>query len=280
MKLTLGFSPCPNDTFIFDAMVHGRIDTEGLKFNFFLADVEELNRRAFTSDVDIVKISFHAYAYVFQDYLILDSGSALGHKNGPLLISKRNIDLSELKKARIAIPGRYTTANLLLSVAWPEASKKTEYLFSDIEEALLKDKVDAGLIIHETRFTYQKKGLQKIADMGEYWENMTGLPIPLGTIVINRRIPNEIALKVNRVLHRSIEHAYEDSSASYDFVAANAKEMESRVMNNHIKLFVNEYTLQLGNRGRKAINELFRIAYEKKVIPSIPENIFLISPDL
>jgi 1,4-dihydroxy-6-naphthoate synthase len=280
MKLTLGFSPCPNDTFIFDAMVHGRIDTEGLKFNFFLADIEELNRRAFTSDVDIVKISFHAYAYVFQDYLILDSGSALGHKNGPLLISKRNIDLSELKKARIAIPGRYTTANLLLSVAWPEASKKTEYLFSDIEEALLKDKVDAGLIIHETRFTYQKKGLQKIADMGEYWENMTGLPIPLGTIVISRRIPNEIALKVNRVLRRSIEHAYEDSSASYDFVAANAKEMESRVMNNHIKLFVNEYTLQLGNRGRKAINELFRIAYEKKVIPSIPENIFLTSPDL
>ena len=196
MKLTLGFSPCPNDTFIFDALVHGRVDLEGLEFDYFLADVEELNKKARASEVDITKISCHAYAYVAHNYLILDSGSALGHRNGPLLISRRIIDPSEIADARIAIPGKYTTANLLFSIAYPEAKKKTEFLFSDIEEALLTDKADAGLIIHETRFTYHKKGLGKIADMGEYWEKLTGMPIPLGTIVINRNIPEDVALKV------------------------------------------------------------------------------------
>jgi 1,4-dihydroxy-6-naphthoate synthase len=275
MKLTLGFSPCPNDTFIFDAMVHGRIDTEGLEFDYFLADVEELNRKALASEVDITKMSYHAYAYAAQNYLILDSGSALGHRNGPLLISKRIINPSDLVDKRIAIPGKYTTANLLFSIAWPDAVNKIEYLFSDIEDALLKDEVDAGLIIHETRFTYYKRGLNKIADMGEYWEKLTGLPIPLGAIVINRNVPRDIAQKVNRILRRSLEYAYRDSFASYDFVSGNAKEMDSTVMNNHIKLFVNEYTLNLGNKGKEAINELFRIAGEKGVIPALPERIFL-----
>ena len=275
IKLTLGFSPCPNDTFIFDAMVHGRIDTEGLEFDYFLADVEELNRKAFAASVDITKMSYHAYAYAAQNYLILDSGSALGHRNGPLLISKRLMKPSELVNARIAIPGKYTTANLLFSIAWPEAKNKTEYLFSDIEEALIKEEVDAGLIIHETRFTYQKKGLKKIADMGEYWEKLTGLPIPLGAIVINRKVPEDIALKVNRVLRRSLEYAYKDSFASYDFVSGNAKEMDSTVMNNHIKLFVNEFTITLGKKGREAINHLFSVAGEKSVLPSLPEKIFL-----
>jgi 1,4-dihydroxy-6-naphthoate synthase len=277
MKLTLGFSPCPNDTFIFDAMVHGRIDTEGLKFEYLLADVEELNRRAFTSDLDITKMSYYAYAYAAQNYLILDSGSALGHRNGPLLISKKKIDPSEISGARIAIPGKYTTANMLFSIAWPDAQNKTEYLFSDIERAILNDEVDAGLIIHETRFTYNKKGLLKVADMGEYWEKLTGLPIPLGTIVINRRVPAQTALKVNRIIRRSLEYAYHDSIASYDFVVSNAKEMDSAVMNNHIKLFVNKFTLNLGKEGRKAITELFKIADEKGIIPGLPDKIFLTS---
>ncbi|MFA5819487.1 MAG: MqnA/MqnD/SBP family protein, partial [Bacteroidales bacterium] len=219
----------------------------------------------------------HAYAYAAKNYLILDSGSALGHRNGPLLISKRIINPSDLADKRIAIPGKYTTANLLFSIAWPDAVNKIEYLFSDIEDALLKDEVDAGLIIHETRFTYYKRGLNKIADMGEYWEKLTGLPIPLGAIVINRNIPEDIAQKVNRILRRSLEYAYRDSFASYDFVSGNAKEMDSTVMNNHIKLFVNEYTLNLGNKGKEAINELFRIAGEKGVIPALPGRIFLTS---
>jgi len=277
MKLTLGFSPCPNDTFIFDAMVHGRIDTEGLEFDYFLADVELLNRKALASEVDITKISYHAYAYAAQNYLILDSGSALGHRNGPLLISKHRISIDELTNMRIAIPGKYTTANLLFSIAWPDVVNKTEYLFSKIEDALLKDEVDAGLIIHETRFTYFRKGLHKLADMGEYWENLTDLPIPLGAIVINRNLPENIAQKVNRIVRRSLEYAYKDSFASYDFVSGNAREMDSTVMNNHIKLFVNEFSLNLGKKGREAIIELFRIGRDREVLPSLPERIFLTS---
>jgi 1,4-dihydroxy-6-naphthoate synthase len=275
MKLTLGFSSCPNDTFIFDAMVHGRIDNEGLEFDYFLADVEKLNRKALNSEVDITKISYYAYAYAAKNYLILDAGSALGHRNGPLLISKQLYNPSDLVNLRIAIPGKYTTANLLFSIAWPDAINKVEYLFSDIEEALLKDEVDAGLIIHETRFTYYKRGLHKMADMGEYWENLTGLPIPLGAIVIKRNIPEDISLKVNRIIRRSLEYAYYDSFASYDFVAGNAKEMDSTIMNNHIKLYVNDYTIDLGKDGKEAVSEMFRIAGEKGVIPVLPERIFL-----
>jgi 1,4-dihydroxy-6-naphthoate synthase len=275
MKLTLGFSPCPNDTFIFDAMVHGRIDTEGLEFDYFLADVEELNRKAFEGEVQITKMSYHAYAYAAKNYLILDSGSALGWKNGPLLISSKEIQSDQIESARIAIPGKYTTANLLFSIAWPGAVNKTEYLFSDIEDAILKDEVDAGLIIHETRFTYQKRGLRKIADMGEYWEKLTGLPIPLGTIVINRSVPDEVALKVNRIVRRSLDYAHRDSVASYEFVAANAREMDRDVMNSHIKLYVNEFTSELGEVGRQAIIKLFEVAQKQKVIPEIPERIFL-----
>ena len=196
-------------------------------------------------------------------------------RNGPLLVSRQDIDSSDLAKARIAIPGKYTTANLLFSIAWPDARNKKEYLFSDIPDVLLRDEADAGLIIHETRFTYAKKGLTKIADMGEFWEKLTGLPIPLGAIVIKRDIPEEIALKVNRIIRKSLEYAYKDSFASYSFVAENANDMDSTVMNNHIKLFVNEFTLNLGTKGKEAINEMFRIASEKRVIPSLPERIFL-----
>jgi 1,4-dihydroxy-6-naphthoate synthase len=277
MKLTLGFSPCPNDTFIFDAMVHGRIDTEGLEFDYFLADVEELNHRAFTGSVDITKMSYHAYAYAAHNYLILDSGSALGRKNGPLLISKRLISPDELSDKVIAIPGKYTTANLLFGIAWPDALNKKEYIFSDIEAALLNEEVDAGLIIHETRFTYSKKGLLKIADMGEFWEKLTNMPIPLGAIVINRSVPLEIALKVNRILKRSLQYAYKDSIASFDFVVGNAQEMDRNVMNSHIKLFVNDFTMNLGNEGRAAINKLYSLAQELNVIAEMPQRIFLTS---
>jgi len=275
MKLTLGFSPCPNDTFIFDALVNGRIDTEGLEFDYFLADVEDLNKRAFASELDITKISCHAYAYAASDYLILDSGSALGYGNGPLLISRNPLEPEEFTDARIAIPGKYTTANLLFSIAWPGAKNKKEYLFSEITDVLMRDEADAGLIIHETRFTYQKMGLLKIADMGEFWEQLTGLPVPLGSIVINRRIPEEIALKFNRILLRSIVYARENSLDSCDFVKANAREIESSVMRNHINLFVNDFSLSLGATGRKALMELFRIAGENGIIPAVPGRIFL-----
>lgn len=277
MKLKLGFSPCPNDTFIFDAMVHGRIDTEGLEFEYVLSDIEELNKSAMSGDPDITKISCFAYTFAAQNYLILDSGSALGHRNGPLLVSKRKIDPSDLNSLRIAIPGKFTTANLLFSIAWPGVLNKTEYLFSDIEDVILRDKADAGLIIHETRFTYYHRGLLKIADLGEYWEKLTGLPVPLGMIVINRRLPEKVALKVNRIIRRSLEYAWHDALASYDFVVSNAREMDSSAMNNHIKLYVNRFTQNLGREGKRCIGELFRIANEKGIIPHLPDRIFLTS---
>jgi len=274
MKLTLGFSPCPNDTFIFDAMVHGKVDTEGLEFSYCLADIEELNRRAFTGKPDITKISSFAYAFAATDYMILDSGSALGFGNGPLLVSRDKIDTGSLANTRIAIPGKYTTANMLFSIAWPEAANKTVYLFSEIENVVLSGEADAGLIIHESRFTYQKKGLQKLADLGEFWEGMTGLPVPLGMIVINRRIPEETALAVSRIIQRSVEFAFEDPATSRDFVSENAREMEGEVMRKHIELYVNKFTISLGHEGRKAIAELYRIASDKGIIPAMPERLF------
>jgi len=276
MKLTLGFSPCPNDTFIFDAMVHGRIDTEGIEFDYFLADVEELNSRAMIADVDITKISFHAYCYVANNYLILNSGSALGFGAGPLLIGKNRFDISQIASKKIAIPGKYTTANLLFSIAFPECRNKKEYLFSDIEDAVINEDADIGLVIHETRFTYQKRGLVKIADMGEYWETQFKLPVPLGAIVIKRTISEDIALKVNRILKRSLEYAINYPETSFDFISQNAQEMDREVMNNHISLYVNEFTLSLGTKGREAIEKLFSVAAQKEVIPRLPDKIFLI----
>jgi 1,4-dihydroxy-6-naphthoate synthase len=275
MKLTLGFSPCPNDTFIFEALVHGRVDTEGVEFDWFLADVEELNRQALDGSVDITKMSFHAYAHAAANYLILDSGSALGRNNGPLVVSRRRIYPDELSDALIAIPGRYTTANLLFSIFWPEALRKREYLFSDIPEAILSGEADAGLIIHETRFTYQALGLRKIADTGENWEKLTGLPIPLGGIVVQRKVDRDIALRVNRSIRRSLEYAYNNPSASLDFIRNNAREVDARVTREHIGLYVNDFSLSLGSEGRKAIEHLFAVAGEKKVTGPLPDSIFL-----
>jgi 1,4-dihydroxy-6-naphthoate synthase len=276
MKLSLGFSPCPNDTFIFEAMVHGRVDTEGVSFDWFLADVEELNRRAMEGNIDVTKMSFHAYALAAANYLILDSGSALGRKNGPLVISHRKMYPDELEDAIIAIPGKYTTANLLFSIFWPGALRKREYLFSDIPGAVLSGEADAGLIIHETRFTYRTLGLKKVADTGEYWEKMTGMPVPLGGIVVHRGVDEDIAGKVNRSIRRSIEYAWADPSASVDFIRKNAREIDSAVTKKHISLYVNNFSLSLGQEGKAAIDRLYSIAHEKKVIDIMPERIFLL----
>jgi 1,4-dihydroxy-6-naphthoate synthase len=276
MKLKLGFSPCPNDTFIFEALVNGRIDTEGVSFDWFLADVEELNRRAMEGTVDVTKMSFHAYAMAAANYLILDSGSALGRNNGPLVVSRRKIYPDELDNALIAIPGRYTTANLLFSIFWPGASRKREYLFSDIPEAVLSGEADAGLIIHETRFTYLSLGLRKVADTGEYWEKMTGMPVPLGGIVVNRGVNEDIAGKVSRSIRRSIEYAWADPSASVEFIRRNAREIDTSVTKEHISLFVNNFSLSLGQEGKAAIARLYSVAQERNVIGTLPERIFLL----
>ena len=268
MKLTLGFSPCPNDTFIFDAMIHGKIDIEGLEFEPVIADVEELNQRAFARALDITKLSYHAFAYLLKDYALLDAGSALGNNVGPLLIARAPMEEKEASKARIAIPGKYTTANFLLSLAYPKARKKTEMLFSDIEDAVLTGKVDAGLIIHENRFTYQEKGLVKIRDLGEFWESTTQMPIPLGGIVAKRALPPEVLQAVNRVLARSVAFAMDNPDEPKAFVRQHAQEMDEDVMYKHINLYVNEFTRSLGIKGKEAVQRLFDIAMAKGVIPA------------
>ncbi len=275
MKLSLGFSPCPNDTFIFDALVHGKIDTEGLEFEVVMADVEALNRKAFLQELDITKLSYHAYAYLLKSYVLLDAGSALGNNCGPLLIAKQPMTDEAVNQAKIAIPGKYTTANFLLSLAFPEATNKQEMVFSEIENAVLQGKTDAGLIIHENRFTYREKGLKKIIDLGEYWEESTGLPIPLGGIVIKRSIPEEIQHKVNRVLERSVRFALENPEKLSEFVKAHAQEMSEEVMHSHIKLYVNDFTVSLGGAGRTAVGRLFDVARARGVIPFYEEKIFL-----
>lgn len=277
MKLTLAFSPCPNDCFMFDALVHRRIDLEGLDFDVRLADVEALNKAAFAGDVDVTKLSYHAYAYCAGSYVLLDAGSALGRNCGPLLISRRLVSQDEVASGvcRIAIPGRYTTANLLLGLAFPAARDKIELLFSDIEGAVLDGRVDAGLIIHENRFTYAAKGLQKIVDLGEYWENATGAPIPLGGIVVRRSLPDDVKHAVNRLVRRSVEYAFAHREASVPYVREHAQEMREDVMYQHIDLYVNDYSVDLGPDGRRAVKLLFDNANARGVVRSIEQPLFL-----
>ena len=277
MKLTLAFSPCPNDCFMFDAVVNRRIDLEGLEFDVRLADVEALNKAAFAGEVDVTKLSYHAYAYCASDYVLLDAGSALGRNCGPLLISKRSISPEEVASGslRIAIPGKYTTANFLLGLAFPNARERTELLFSDIEGVVLDGRFDAGLIIHENRFTYAAKGLTKIVDLGEFWESETGAPIPLGGIVVRRSLPEDVRQAVNRIVRRSVEYAFAHRAASLPFVREHAQEMSEQVMYQHIDLYVNEYSVDLGPEGRRAVELLFEKARALGVIPPIAQPLFL-----
>ena len=277
MTLALGFSPCPNDCFMFDAIVNRRIDLEGLEFSVRLADVEALNTAALAGEADVTKLSYHAYAYCTRDYALLDAGSALGRGCGPLLISKRRIATDEVAAGglRIAIPGTYTTANFLLGLAFPNAQDKTPLVFSEIEGAVLEQRFDAGLIIHENRFTYEAKGLEKIIDLGEFWEDATGMPIPLGGIVVRRSLPDEVKHTVNRVLRRSVEYAFAHRAASLDYVRAHAQEMSEDVMYRHIDLYVNEFSVGLGAEGRRAVELLFEKAAATGTIPPANRSLFL-----
>ena len=277
MTLSLGFSPCPNDCFMFDAIVNRRIDLEGLSFTPHLADVEALNRETFAGTADVTKLSYHAYAYCRRDYALLESGSALGRNCGPLLISLREIAPDEVRQGtlRIAIPGVYTTANFLLGLAFPEARDRTPLVFSEIEGALLDGRFDAGVIIHENRFTYESKGLHKIIDLGEFWEGATGTPIPLGAIAVRRSLPDAVKQSVNRVVRRSVEYAFAHREASLPYVRAHAQEMSEEVMYKHIDLYVNQYSIDLGPDGRQAVTTLFDKAAALNLVPLSSEPLFV-----
>lgn len=275
--LSLGFSPCPNDTFMFDAMVHHRIDTEGLGFTVVLDDVEALNQKALTGELDITKLSYAAYARVVDSYILLNAGSALGEGVGPLLISKKEFRLSDFEDASldVAIPGKNTTANFLFSIFFPGASHKTEMVFSAIENAVLHDEVDAGVIIHENRFTYEQKGLKKVCDLGELWEQSTGQPIPLGGIAVKRSVPHELKEKIDRVMKRSVEYAFENPTASFDYVKKHAQEMSDTVREKHIHLYVNQYSIDPGQKGRQAIATLFEKAKAAGILTDHRKDIFV-----
>jgi 1,4-dihydroxy-6-naphthoate synthase len=277
-KLSLGFSPCPNDTFIFDALIHHKIDTEGLEFDVFFDDVETLNKKALQGELDITKLSFHAFAHVSDKYVLLDAGSALGFGVGPLLISKTAYTPEEVKSQpslSVGIPGNYTTANFLLGIAFPELQHKKELVFSAIEESLLNQELDLGVIIHENRFTYAQKGLHKIMDLGDYWEQQTGMPIPLGGIMMKRNIDVETQLTVNRLIRKSVEFAFENPEASSDFVRQHAQELDESVRKQHIDLYVNKYSIDLGDLGKKAIRVLFEKGHSAGLISTYAEQLFL-----
>jgi 1,4-dihydroxy-6-naphthoate synthase len=257
MDLSIGFSTCPNDTFIFDAMVHGRIDCRGLTFVPQLADVEALNRMALEGRLDITKLSYAAYAQVSHRYQLLNAGSALGRGCGPLLISRGPIPMDKVSGLRLAIPGRMTTANLLLSHAFPQATDRVEMVFSAIEDAVLHGEVDAGVIIHESRFTYAAKGLHCLMDLGAHWELTTGQPIPLGGIAIRRNLPTEAKSSVDALVRQSVEHAFAHPDASHAYIMAHAQEMSPDVARQHIQLYVNQYSVDLGPEGRAAVRHLY-----------------------
>ncbi len=290
MKLSLGFSPCPNDTFIFDAMIHQKIDTEGLSFEVSYEDVEALNQKAFRSELDITKLSYHAYAYLTENYVLLHAGSALGFGVGPLLIcnqetyssillenlnSVTKLPEKQIRKLGIGIPGKYTTANFLLSIAFPEAKNKIEMKFFEIESAILNQQIDMGVIIHENRFTYEEKGLKKIIDLGEFWEDMTQGPIPLGGIMIKRKLPEDIKQKVNRIIQRSVEYAFNHPESGMDFIRSHSQEMSLDVVKKHIELYVNKFSIELGEVGKKAVQTFFDEAQKVGIIPKTKQNLFL-----
>lgn len=256
MTLSLGFSPCPNDTFIFDALVHQKIDTGGLEFEVFMEDVETLNQWSLQEKLDITKISYGVLPRILPAYRVLDSGGALGKGVGPLLIAKQPRELETIQTLKVAIPGANTTAHMLFSLAFPDARNKTFMVFHEIEDAILKGRVDAGVIIHENRFTYAQKGLINLLDLGEFWEVNTHCPIPLGGIVMNRKYDLSLMRTVSDLIRKSVEFSREHYPELSGFVRDHAQEMSEEVMRQHINLYVNEYTVSLGPQGRQAVWQL------------------------
>jgi len=278
MKLTIGFSPCPNDTFIFDALINKKIDTGDLSFEALLEDVQTLNNQARAGRLDISKISYGVLPLVLKEYIVLNAGGALGKGVGPLLISKNDISVTEnINDKTIAIPGENTTAHMLFSLAYPKAQHKKFIIFSDIEEAVLTGKADLGVIIHENRFTYQQKGLKKLIDLGEYWEQQTQYPIPLGGIVMKRTFGNHFQKRVDGLIRESVKYAFSNYPKLADYVKQHSQEMEEKVMRQHIDLYVNDYSIDLGEAGKEAVKKLLRVYQQLNfaTASTAPENLFV-----
>jgi len=285
MRLTLAYSPCPNDTFAFHAMVHALVDCEGLTFEVSLMDIESLNKSSAYGVYDICKLSYHAYCHLVDKYIMLRAGSALGFNNGPLLVAKKDnplfsengeIDLSLLNKSIVAIPGEMTTAALLLKIFFPDIKETDPVVFSEIEDAVLNGRYTSGVLIHETRFTYIEKGLRLIADLGDLWQKRYSLPVPLGGIAIRRSIDSETQQRVNRILKKSIEFAFENPNLSTGYTECHAREMDRNILQKHIEMFVNQYSVDILEDGKSAVEALFISASKIFPLPDKRESLFIL----
>ncbi|MBL7032157.1 MAG: 1,4-dihydroxy-6-naphthoate synthase [Nitrospira sp.] len=276
--LSLGYSPCPNDTFIFYAMIHGKIDTDGLKFKESLLDVETLNQRALNAEFDLTKISYHAFGHMREKYALLRSGSALGSGCGPIVVSKELYPIEELRDKKIAIPGKLTTASLLLQLCDPSFINSSNLIimpFNEIMDAVVNGDVDAGVIIHESRFTYVSYGLSRVIDLGQWWEKETGLPIPLGGILAKRKLGKELILMIDDLLRQSIEYSYNNRFESMGYIKQHSQELSDGVIKDHINLYVNNFTIDIGDEGEKAVVELFSRAEDAGIIPKSEQPLFI-----
>lgn len=253
--MNLLISPCPNDTFIFHAMLHGLVDCHGLSFEPHYMDIDQLNQEAITGRGDLIKVSI-AVLPLLKGYTLLESGGAMGYGNGPLLVSRRKIYPDELSHCRIAIPGHQTTAAALMAKIYPQATQLTSYLFSDIATVVMDDEMDAGVLIHEGRFTYKNIGLRLVADLGHEWQQLTQSPIPLGGIVASDRLSKSEQQLIQRIIRHSASYAMNNPEASQDFVRDHARELSPEVLANHISYFVNDFTLNISEKGRLAIDNL------------------------
>jgi len=279
--ISIGYSPCPNDTFIFYALSHGKVDTKNLKFEEALFDVETLNQKAMQTELDLTKISYHTFGRVNKKYCLLRAGGALGRGCGPLVIAKNEYTMEELRNRKIAIPGKLTTAYLLLQLYDPafgpfdKVSNLTAMPFNKIIDAVTDEKADAGLIIHESRFTYASYGLKQIIDLGEWWEKQTGLPIPLGGIIAKRTLGHGLNKKINKIIKASIEYAFNNRTEPMSYIREHSRELSGDVINQHINLYVNDFSIDIGEEGEKAITELLSRAEDAGIIPKIKQQIFM-----
>lgn len=274
--LSLGYSPCPNDTFIFYALTHGKIDSNGLNFKEILLDVEALNQKAEKTELDITKVSYNAFGNLRDEYCLLRSGGALGNGCGPLIVSQENYSMEDLKGKKIAIPGKLTTAFLLLQLYDPSFKNNVEVMvFSDIMEAVKNKKVDAGLIIHESRFTYPSYGLKQIVDLGKWWEKETGLPIPLGCIIAKRTLGKDAINKIDRMIKESVLYAMRHRHETKKHIKEHSQELDDSVIEKHINLYVNDYSVDIGDKGIRAVHELMKRAEDKGIIKKSSSSLFI-----
>lgn len=273
--ITLGISPCPNDTFIFHALLHGLIDDNPFRFLLHMEDVETLNRLGRDAILDVTKISFHMYGHLREEYVLLNSGAALGRGCGPLLIARPGNSFEEIKDKAIAVPGRFTTANLLLQLMTGGHENVREIRFDKIVDAVASGAVAAGLIIHETRFTYQEKGLIPLIDLGQWWENRTGRPIPLGGIIARRNLGESVIRRLDEMIRESILYARKHPEASKRFIKEHAQELSDEVIKSHVDLYVNDFSVGLGKEGRTAVESLLRAGELLSIIPKSDKSLWI-----